>query len=265
MMDQIAAAALHAGHLAEAVAAAQAALRKAPMDLDARVLLAELLLLSGNLERADVILDAAAAVDPGSAMVAAEFRQLVRADVARSQLFRDGRVPDFIGAPTDAQRSQLAALVALRAGDTTEAARLAQQAEAERPRAAGWHGDVAFDDFRDADDLLAGTFEVLTTTGKYFWIPTERVVGALFHAPRRPRDLAWRRVTLSVADGPEGDVYMPAIYVADEPLNDALRLGRETDWRQGEVGLVRGAGQRLFLAGDEGLDLMNLTSLRFGA
>src|SRR4051812_10716398 len=62
MSDQSASALLRAGRLADATGAAQAALRKAPMDLGARLLLAELLVLSGNLERADVILDATSAV-----------------------------------------------------------------------------------------------------------------------------------------------------------------------------------------------------------
>ena len=265
MTDQSAAALLRAGRLADAIAAAQAALRKAPMNLDARVLLAELLIFAGNLERADTLMDAATAIDPTTSLVVAEFRQLLRAETARRQLFADGRVPEFLAEPTDTQRLQLAALVALRAGDIGEATRQTRLAEETRPRVAGQYGDVAFGDFRDADDLLAGSFEVLTSTGKYFWIPTERVVSADFHAPTRPRDLIWRRVSMSVANGPEGDVYMPAIYVADEPVTDLQRLGRETDWREAEGGLVRGVGQRLFLAGDDGVDAMTLRSLKFTA
>jgi type VI secretion system protein ImpE len=68
---------------------------------------------------------------------------------------------------------------------------------------------------------------------------------------------------MSVADGPEGDVYMPAVYAADEPLTDALRLGRETDWREAEGGMVRGVGQRVFLAGEEAVDVMTVRTLRF--
>jgi type VI secretion system protein ImpE len=265
MTDQTAAAQLRAGRLGDAIAAAQAALKKAPMNLEARVLLVELLVFAGNLERADTLLDAATTIDPSASLVAAEFRQLLRAETARRQLFIDGRVPEFLGEPTEAQRHQLAALVALRAGDGAEAARAVARAEETRPAAPGLHGDTPFDDFRDADDLLAGSFEVLTSTGKYFWIPTERVISAEFHSPSRQRDLIWRRVSMSVADGPEGDVYMPATYAADEPLTDALRLGRETDWRELDGGLVRGVGQRVFLAGDDGIDVLSLGTLRFGA
>lgn len=263
--EQTASTLLRAGQLADAVTAAQAALRKAPTDLNARVLLAELLAFAGNLERADVVLDAASAIDPSTALVVAEFRQLIRADMARRQLFRDGRVPEFLGEATQTQRLQLAALVALRAGDMAEAAHQAELAETARPHVAGRHGETAFDDWRDCDDLLAGSFEVLTTTGKYFWIPTERVASLEFHPAKRPRDLLWRRASMSVNSGPDGEVYLPAVYAADEPLSDALRLGRETDWRQSDDGPMRGVGQRLFLFGEEAVGIMELDQIRFAA
>jgi type VI secretion system protein ImpE len=262
--DQTAAALFRAGKLDDAIAAAQIAVRKAPTDLAARVLLGELLAFSGNLERADVVMDAASAVDPTPAVVGAESRQLLRADMARRQLFRDGRVPEFLSDPTETQRRQLAALVALRAGDMAEAARQAEAAEAARPRAPGRHGDTVFDDLRDVDDLLAGSFEVLTTTGKYFWIPIERVQTLEFHAPKRPRDLLWRRAAMSVADGPDGEVYLPAVYATDEQVGDPFRLGRETDWRQAQDGPARGVGQRLFLIGEDAVPIMDLGTIRLG-
>lgn len=265
MTDMTAADLLRAGRLTDAIAAAQSAVKKAPLDLAGRILLAELLVFLGNLERADVLLDAASTIDPSAALVVAEFRQLIRADMSRRQLFRDGRVPELLSNATEAQTLQLAALVAQRAGDVAGAARQAAAAEEARPRTPGMHGDVAFDDLRDVDDLLAGTFEVLTSTGKYFWIPTERVISAEFHPPKRPRDLIYRRVSMTVSDGPDGDVYIPAIYTGVDDTSEMLRLGRETDWQQAEGGPVRGVGQRVFLVGEEDVAIMELGALRFGA
>lgn len=258
----------HARKLGEAIAAANAEVRRKPGDLGARVLLAELLLFAGNLERADVILDAASQADPTAAIVVAEFRQLLRADIARRQLSRDGRVPEFLGDPTPALHATLAAQVALRAGDAAEATRQAAEAETLRPRVSGSlmqaSGDVAFDDFRDVDDLSAGFFEVLTTTGKYFWVPTERVVSIVLHPPKRPRDLAWRRATISVNAGPDGEVYIPAIYDTAQPdIADDYRVGYTTDWTDEAAGPVRGIGQRVFLAGDEAYPIMDIAELRF--
>jgi type VI secretion system protein ImpE len=256
------------GKLADALTAVTAAVRKAPTDIGSRVLMAELLAFAGNIERADIILDASAELDRSAAVVVAEFRQLLRGELARRQLFTDGRVPEFLGEPTAAQRLSLAAIVALRNGDPPEAARLAGEAEEARVHPTGAVRGTAFDDMRDADDLLASCFEVITTTGKYFWIPPESVVTLEFHAPKRPRDLCWRRATIQVANGPDGDVYLPAIYPpttnAPAAMTDALRLGRATEWQQaGAGGPTVGLGAVTILAGEEALTWLEMDRVTF--
>jgi type VI secretion system protein ImpE len=168
--------------------------------------------------------------------------------------------------PSTVIEKSLAALAALRAGDHADAVRLIAEAEEARPKASGTHGSQPFDDFRDLDDATAGVFEVLTSTGKYFWIPIERVQAIEFREPKRPRDLLWRQAEMSVSDGPEGEVYLPAIYIpSGQPLDDQLRLGRGTEWTEGDGQPTRGRGQRTFLVGDEAVPIMELTSLEFTA
>lgn len=259
-----AAALLRAGQLDDAIAAATAAVRATPTDIGQRVLLAELLLFNGNLERADIILDAAGQIDPSVAVVISEFRQLLRAETARRQVLSEGRVPDILDeilAP-DGQAS-LAALAALRANDEADAAQKLAEAESLRPHNAGEVNDnTRFDDFRDVDDLLPGYVETLTVTGKYFWVPVSRIESMLFHPPKRQRDLFWRRCSMSVHAGPEGDVYVPALYYTPEGTDDAHRLGRATSWRE-ENGIVRGVGQRLFLIGENDYPIMDLQTVVF--
>jgi type VI secretion system protein ImpE len=250
------------GRLQDAIAAATARVRAQPAAATARLLLAELLLFAGNLERADTQLDTTSTLDPSLAIAVAEFRQLLRAELARRQLLDDGRVPEFLDTPTIAQQAALAAVVALRAGDLAAAATHAAEAEAARPPTAFRLDDQTVDDLRDADDLIGGSLEVLTPTGKYLWIPFERINDLTLHAPERPRDLYWRRATLAVEAGPNGEVYVPALYVCDPAETDpALRLGRATDWRELAEGLTRGMGQRTFLAGEAGVAIMDLTTL----
>jgi type VI secretion system protein ImpE len=258
------------GNLTDALTAATAAVRQAPTDIGARILLAELLVFAGNIERVDVVLDACADLDPTAALVVAEFRQLLRGETARRQLFSEGRVPEFLGEPTDAHRLSLAAVVALRNGDAQEAGKLAAQAEEARIHPRGTVRGGTFDDMRDGDDLLASCFEVITTTGKYFWVPPHRVMLLEFHPMKRPRDLFWRRATMQVADGPEGDVYLPTIYPpaasAAAALTDALRLGRATDWSQaGEGGPTRGLGAVTLLVGEEALTWLEMDKIGFQA
>jgi type VI secretion system protein ImpE len=261
MSIQQAGALFHEGRLQDATAAAGEAVRKEPAAAGPRLLLAELLLFDDKLERADTMLQAASNVDPSTALVVAEFRQLIRAGLARAEVATQGRAPNFLGDPTESQAHLLRARVALRIGDAEGAAEAVAAAEAARPIRGGQSGDLAFDDYRDADDLWAGTLEVLTSTGKYFWVPAERVVSIEFHPPKRPRDLFWRRCTMDVRDGPEGDVYMPALYETSQDADDALRLGRGTEWT--ETAPFRGTGQRLFLIGAEGFPINQLETLDF--
>jgi type VI secretion system protein ImpE len=257
-------AAFREGRLDEAIALATASVKSRPTDVSARVLLAEMLVFAGNFERADVLLDAAGQLDPGASLVVAEFRQLLRGEMARRQLYRDGRVPEFLDEPGPVEQALLAALVAMRAGDVAAARTQAEAAEAARGMRAGRMDGVAFGDFRDASDLTGGILEVLTTTGKYFWVPIARVSEAVFHKPVRPRDLIWRRVSLAVEAGPDGDVYMPVTYASDDAgLGADYRLGRATDW-QDHDGLVTGLGQREFLVGDAAVPVMELGTLMFG-
>ena len=98
--------ALRAGDVAGALAAATAAVKAAPTNADARWLMAELLLITGEAERADRMLDAAALHEPNPAVL--EFRKLLRAEVLRSQVLRDGRAPKYQG--DDATPAQKAAM-----------------------------------------------------------------------------------------------------------------------------------------------------------
>jgi type VI secretion system protein ImpE len=261
MTIQQAGALFHEGRLQEAIAAAGDAARRDASSVAPRLLLAELLLFDGKLERADTLLQATSNVDPSTEIIVAEFRQLIRAALARQQVATEGRAPDFLGEPTASQTHLLRARLALRGSDNAAAAEAVAAAEEARPACAGRSSEVAFADYRDADDLWTGTLEVLTSTGKYFWIPAERVLSIEFHPPKRPRDLFWRRCTMEVKDGPEGDVYMPALYDTPQGADDMLRLGRGTEWT--EETPVRGAGQRLFLIGAEGFPITQLSALDF--
>jgi type VI secretion system protein ImpE len=254
------------GKLREAVAAATEEVRQHPGDGARRRFLVEMLLLSGEWERADRQLDALAHQDPQGGVIPALLRQLIRAETARGQLFTDGRLPEFLDQPADWLRQHLEATICLREGKPAEAARLLAAAEAARPRLAGACDGRRFDDFRDTDELIAGFFEVLTSNGKYYWVPADRVESVEFRAAERPRDLLWRRARMIVRNGPDGEVYLPALYVGTAAeADDSLRLGHRTEWRGGADAPVRGIGQRVFQAGTEDLAILDMQNLTFDA
>lgn len=259
--------ALRAGDIAAALAAATSAVKAAPTDADARWLMAEMLLLTGDAERADRMLDAAALQEPNPAVL--EFRKLLRAEVLRMQVLREGRAPKYQGDdPTPAQQAALRARMMLRLGDVAGANDVAAEIEALRPPAPGTvetaNGSAPFDDLRDADDLLSAEFEVLTTAGDHLLVPVARVRSLTFDAPRRTRDLIWRRCSIDLKDGTEGVVFMPVIYLgAAGETDNALLLGRATEWTDPADGPVRGRGQRMLLAGEEVLPLTSLKTVVF--
>ncbi len=253
-----------AGRLDEAIAASLAEVKKHPADTSRRGFLCELLCFAADWERADRQLETILQQDPSTAAGLSLFRQLVRAELWRQQFFEEGRVPELLTEPTPLLQLHLRASIALREGGVSEAAQLLREAEDQRPRISGQCDGQSFSDWRDLDDLTACVFEVLTSTGKYFWVPFERVELIEFHAPERPRDLLWRRAHMIVTEGPDGEVFLPTIYPSTRHrTDDQLRLGRGTDWEGEEGGPVRGVGQRMFLVGDEDRSIMDLKEVRY--
>lgn len=255
-----------AGQLTEAIGAATEEVKSHPGDAGKRLFLSELLCFAGQIDRADRQLDVLGHQEPKALVEVSTFRQLLRAEEARQQFFDEGRLPEFLEQPSSRLRRHLEASIRLRDGEPAEAARLLEQAEAERPAVSGVCNGKPFDDLRDMDDLTASFFEVLTTTGKYYWVPIERVELIEFHAPRRPRDLLWRRVHMVVRGGPDGEVFLPVTYPGSQAeSDDRFRLGRMTDWRGGNGTPVRGVGQRMFLVGEETQTILELQEITLAA
>jgi type VI secretion system protein ImpE len=251
-----------AGRLAEAIAAATDEVKRHPTDSSKRGLLAELLCFAGQWERADLHLDALGQQDPQAMMGISMFRQLIRGEQARQQFFTEGRVPEFLDKPSPCLQLHLEASIRIREGNFGEAVTMLEQAEELRPKVHGVWNSERFDDLRDLDDLVAPVFEVVTSTGKYYWIPIERVELIECRAPARPRDLLWRQVHMVVTDGPDGEVFLPTLYAgAHAETDDLARLGRKTDWRGGEGSPVRGVGQRSFLVGQSDHTILEFKEL----
>jgi type VI secretion system protein ImpE len=255
-----------AGRLGDALTALRDEVKKAPGNPSPRSLFCELLAFAGDLERADTHLDALGQLEPQGMVAVSLFRQLLRAEQARQQFYTEGRLPDFLGEPTPVLKLYLEASILLRDGQHQEANRLLRQAEEQRPHPAGVCNGQPFADFRDLDDLTASFFEVYTSNGKYYWIPVEQVELVEFHKPARPRDLLWRRAHMIVRGGPDGEVFLPALYAGTHlESDDTLRLGRATDWSGGDGTPVRGKGQRTFLVGEESLTILDLQEMNVNA
>jgi type VI secretion system protein ImpE len=122
---------------------------------------------------------------------------------------------------------------------------------------------VAVERIRDADDLLAPVLEVITAEG-YFWAPWENVQFLLVPPPQHLRDLLWAPARLATEDGLLGEVHLPNLYPGSYRHPDqAVRLGHMTVWTDAGSGIVRGSGQKMFLAGGEPRTLLEIGEIQF--
>ncbi|MCO8121095.1 hypothetical protein NHH03_05045 [Stieleria sp. TO1_6] len=254
-----------AGQIDDAVDSALAQVKAKPADVGLRFRLAELSCIAGNLDRADRQLDTVSNQDAQAALGAALWRQLIRGELARRECFYQGRVPEFLGQPSEKLQAHLQALTLVRSGDSTAAAKvLSPLMDTPNLNTTVTVNGQAIDELRDLDDLLSPVLEVFTTTGKYFWVDWNQILTLEMQPPKRPLDLLWRQATLSIESGPDGEVYVPAIYLDPDPnqSSDAnLRLGRGTDWVQTDSEIVRGRGQKTLLVGDQDMPIMQLQSI----
>jgi type VI secretion system protein ImpE len=253
---------MDAGQLGPAVARLSEDLRARPADRGARTFLFELLCFSNDFDRAERQLDVLGHQD-GDPVGVQLYRSLLAAERSRARLFAEGLRPRFVLEPPPAVELHLEALDLLRPGRLAEAREALDRAETLRALRPGMAGEVAFDEFRDSDDVLAPVLEVVASAG-YFWFPWEHIQHLAVSPPRNLLDLLWTPVDLATFDGQLGQVYVPNLYpgTGSHP-DDLVRLGRKTVWQDVGGEIVRGAGPKIFLAGDESFTLPELGVVQF--
>jgi type VI secretion system protein ImpE len=98
------------------------------------------------------------------------------------------------------------------------------------------------------------------------WIPFRDVVELNIEKPKRLRDLLW--CPFKVRTGPAfqdrelTNVFMPVLYPRScEHPDDAVRLGRSTEWCRNEAGEEAPFGQKMLLADGEEFPILEIRTL----
>lgn len=236
---------LKAGHLADAIAEQTQAVKSRPTDADARFLLFTLLCFAGELERAQVHLEAVSLADESEPVGSILYQSLLAAEYERRKVYREGARPVLPPDPPATAELRLEALAALRGGHA-EAAGTALEAAAEESVAlTGKLNGEAFDGLRDTDDVLGQILEIYAG-GRCLWMPMERIRKLEIAEPRQQLDLLWAPAQLEDANGEEATVYLPVLYEGSwEHPNEIVRLGRSTEWLDCHDTALRGAGQKV--------------------
>lgn len=251
------------GNLSAAIDAISEEIRDEPNSASKRAFLVELLCFAGDFERADKQLNTLVSLDAKAALTASTWRQLVRAAQTRRDVFENSCVPELIDAPTPGVQRSLSLLVALQEKNTIEIEKLTATIDTENKsdnKNTLLINQREVSDWRDLDDLQAGILEVLASNGKYFWVDFSQVIELSFSAPERPIDLLWRKATIMLTNGTEGEVFIPAMYPSLGEDDEGIKLGKRTEW-QNERGLIRGRGLRTWLVGDEAQTIMEIESI----
>jgi len=221
------------GRVREAQAALAAHLRDHPTDTASRTFLFELLCFGGQYDRAEKQLGVLSQGGKEAEMGAVLYYSALHAEKTRHDTFRK---EEFPSAPAT-------------------------------PSPPGKLNGKEFRSIRDADPAVGARLEVYAA-GAYLWIPFEHIASIQVQPPRRLRDTLW--LPAIVLTGPSfkgtdlGEVLLPAIYPfswkSDE---EAVWLGRATQWVADDQGHEYPVGQKMWLMDDDEVPLLEVRSVEF--
>ncbi|MCX6624373.1 MAG: type VI secretion system accessory protein TagJ [Acidobacteria bacterium] len=224
-----------AGKLNETIQALSAELRENPTDAKRRTFLFELLCFAGDYNRAEKQLNVLAQENQQAGMGGIVYHSALHAERTRQGLF--------------------------------ERKEYTPPAESEAATSGILDGN-AFEDIEDADPRIGRRLEVFAA-GAYLWLPFEHIASLEIQKPTRLRDLLW--IPALVRTGPAfrdkelGEVLLPVMTpLAWRDLDDQVRLGRITDWRE-EDGVTLPAGQKMLLVDGEEVPLLDIRKLEFNS
>ena len=235
------------GRLADAVAAQTQEVKAQPGDRDRRFQLFVLLAFAGELERAELQLEALAHQDSRLELGSATYRHLLASELERRKVHGEGRRPVLPPDPPREVGLRLEAVACRSRGDRAGAERALEQAVEAGGLVHGKLNGEAFEGLRDYDDFLGPVLEVYAG-GRCLWLPLERIRKLEVPEPRTQLDLLWAPAELHDASGEHASVHLPVLYEGSfAHASELVRLGRSTEWIDCEVGF-RGAGQKILLS-----------------
>jgi type VI secretion system protein ImpE len=220
-----------AGRLGEAVQALNAELRDNPADTKRRTFLFELLCFAGNYDRAEKQLEILAQDGSNAQMGALLYQGALNAERTRCELFEKNMFAE----------------------------------ETPEITVAGTFNGRPFSSIEDGDPRIGPRLE-LFAAGQYLWVRFDHIASIEMEAPKRLRDLIW--IPAKIRTGPSfrgrdlGEVLLPVLTpFAFREGDDALKLGRSTEWRELPSGGVAPVGQKMLLIDGEEAPILDLRSL----
>ena len=242
---------LREGHLENALAELQAQVRSQPAEARHRVFLFQLLAVLGQWERAMTQLNVAAELDAGNLAMAQTYRTALQSEEFRAEVFRGQRSPLIFGQPERWIALLVSALEPLAREDYGRFQQIREEAFEAAPAVTGTIDGQPFEWIADADLRLGPVLEAVIS-GRYYWVPFQRIKTIRLEKPEDLRDGVWTPAQFVWANGGDAVGRIPTRYAGSENADDPLvRLSRKTLWLEPKSEIYTGLGQRM-LATDQG-------------
>jgi type VI secretion system protein ImpE len=233
------------GDLAAALNNLQEQIRKAPANAELRVFLFQLLCVMGQWERALTQLNVAADLDAKALAMAQMYREAIRCELLRAEVFAGKKSPVVFGEPDEWLALLIESLLVVGTPRAGQAQELRERAFESAPASAGSLDGEKFEWIADADMRLGPVCEAVIN-GRYYWVPFANLSRVDLDAPADLRDVVWMPAHLQFANGGEAVAVIPTRYPGSETDDDPqIQMGRKTTWREAAGGVFCGLGQRI--------------------
>jgi type VI secretion system protein ImpE len=252
---------LQDGNLQLALQELQDQVRANPADAKQRVFLFQLLSVVGDWGRALNQLDVAADLDAGTLAMVQVYREALRCEALRHEVFLGKRVPLVFGDPEEWIALVFQALQASAEGKYAQAQEIREQAYESAEASTGTVDGKPFEWIADADPRI-GPFLEVVLNGNYYWVPFQRIQRIQLEPPEDLRDMVWTPAQLTWANGGQAVGLIPTRYPGSESSEDnAVRLSRKTEWQQVGENEYTGLGQRMLVTDEDEYPLMNVRDI----
>lgn len=250
---------LQEARLTDCILHIETQLRDDPLNVDLKSSLIELLCINGELDRADKQLNYMVQKHPDFLIGASNLRQLILAEQSRQDFLIGKSVPNLFTESDEHIEAFMKLRVELNQGNQQNITESALALEEKRPEITVQLNDETVNEFRDLDDSLGGFIEIFGTDGKYYIAQIKDIDYIHFKPVRSIIEQVWRRVELSIKDGPSGEAHIPLVYA--NSVTDAEKLGRETDWQEKAPDMMIGVGQKMWFVNGQAVPLSDFIKL----
>lgn len=252
--------------LSEELASLQKSIRADASNGKLRVYLFQLLCVIGDWKRALAQLQVCAQLDVKALPMAQTYREAIRCEVFRAEVFAGRKLPQVMGQPPAWMGLMLEALKHDGEGNIAAAASLRESAMAmAEPHACAVNGS-ACEWLCDGDARLGPVCEVIAN-GQYYWLPFESIAALDIEAPADLRDVVWAPGELTLRGEGRMPVLLPSRYPETvscvDGMADALKRGKLTEWKEHGPDAWRGLGQRVWMSDVGEHAILDVRSLTF--